>query len=146
MTVILTESEIYLAAVVGVRRQIEAIQKGLPDRHGFEGAGWNLHVEGAAGELAVAKAYGRFWDGSVNTFKRSGDVGQVQVRTRSKDGYDLIVRCDDRDEDRFVLVVGRIPEFEVCGWIRGRDAKQDRWLKRHGGREAAYFVPRGALR
>lgn len=139
--------ELWIAASVGAKRQIEALQRGLPDQHGFTGEnGWNLHLEGAAGEMAAAKAMNRFYSGSINTFKDGGDVGAIQVRTRSKSEYELIVRANDRDDDIFVLVTGRSPAFTVHGWIRGRDAKQTRWLRTHGNRPAAYFVPTGELR
>lgn len=138
--------EVFMAATVGIKRQVEALKEKRPDRHGFTGLGWDVHVEGAVGELATAKALNRFWSGSINTFKDGGDVGTIQVRTRSKDYYDLIVRQDDADDDCFVLVVGTAPNYNVVGWIRGRDAKQEQWSKTHGDRPAAYFVPQANLR
>lgn len=136
-----------LGATIGMQRQLEALSQGRPDRHGYDGAdGWTVHVEGACGELAVAKLLNRYWAGTLNTFKEGGDVGNIQVRTRSRENYDLIVRTDDRDEDVFVLVVGRAPKYRVVGWIRGKDAKRAEWSQTHGGRPAAFFVPQHALR
>jgi hypothetical protein len=137
--------EIALAADVGVRRQLAALEAHLPDAFGFAGAGWSEHVEGAGGELAFAKATKRYWNGSVNTFK-NGDVGTVQVRTRRDPKYDLLVRPGDSDDDAFVLVIGTIPKFCVVGWLYGREAKQEKWLRTYGNRPAAYFVPQAALR
>ena len=145
MMVVLAQHEVLMAATVGIMRQISAINRSLRDRNGHEGAGWNLHVEGACGELAVAKALGVHWSGSVNTFKLGGDVGSFQVRTRSQSDYELIVRDDDRDEDTFILVTGQCPNYEVVGKIAGRDAKKDEWRKAYGGRPAAWFVPHDAL-
>lgn len=136
--------EIRLAMIVGGERQLAALA--LPDRHGFEGVGWNVHIEGAAGEIAYAKMRDKFWNGSVNTFKSGGDVGAVQVRTRSLAHYDLLVRDDDRDEDVFVLVTGTIPTFNVRGWCYGSAAKQERYRQTYGGREPAFFVPQSDLR
>jgi hypothetical protein len=85
-----------------------------------------------------------FWDGSVNTFKQA-DVGTWQIRTRSEPHYELIVRPNDSDSDRFVLVLGRAPSYTIYGWIQGIAAKKPAWLKRHGGRPPAYFVPQLAL-
>ncbi len=144
MKITLSWYELWIAGSIGLKRHIEALQKGLADKHGFNGDGWGAHVEGAAGEMAAAKAMNRYYSGSINTF-REGDVGKLQVRTRSKDGYELIVRQNDRDDDYFVLVVGKCPEFTVVGWIRAREAKNPQWLREHGGREAAYFVPQGML-
>lgn len=146
MRVTLEWFEVMLAATVGVRRQLEALRRGRPDCHGFDGAtGWQVHIEGACGEMAFAKATGRYWSGSVNTFKIGGDVGAIQVRTRSREDYDLIVRDDDRDEDIFVLVIGQAPTYRVVGWIRGMDGKRACWRQRYGNRPVAYFIPQHAL-
>ena len=146
MDVKLTGSELYLAAQVGVARQMEAMRKGLPDKHGFDGIeGWTVHIEGAAGEVAVAKALGVYWNGSLNTFKSQADVQRLEVRTRSKSYYELLIRPDDDSKAVFVLVTGRAPDFEVRGWIQGSEAKKDEWLQTYGGRPPAYFVPHDAL-
>lgn len=145
MRVKLEPYELIQAALVGSHRHVSSIAKGLEDKYGAEKGGWNLHLEGACGELAFAKAADAFWSGSVDTFSKGGDVGKVQIRTRSKPEYDLIVRAKDRDEDLFVLVVGVAPEYEVVGAIRGGDAKQDRWEKSYGGRPSAWFVPKDEL-
>lgn len=151
MKVILDWSELELAAAVGLRRQLSSMRDQREDRYGFSGPGWSIHIEGACGELAVAKAMGRYWNGGVDTFKgpdvpgQAADTGSIQVRTRSNRDYDLIVRPNDADQDVFILVTGRAPEFEVHGWIRGREAKQEMWLRTYGDRPPAYFVPQAAL-
>jgi hypothetical protein len=143
----LSWSELANAAMIGIYRHMMAVSKGLPDKHGREGLGWNDHVEGAAGEMAAAKACNLYWCAPVNTFKNGGDVGDsLQVRTRSRHEYELIVRPDDRDGDCFVLVTGKAPDFIVRGWMSGADAKQDDWWKTHGDRPGAWFVPQSALR
>lgn len=140
----LTWFELWQASQVGCRRHIEAVQAGfgngaIPEQN------WTLHVEGAGAEMAAAKAFDWYWSGSVNTFK-DADIGRrVQVRWRSKPDYELIVRPRDRDEDFFVLVRGRAPQYEVYGGILGRDAKRDEWLRDYGGRPPAFFVPDSAL-
>lgn len=140
--------EIAIAAQVGLHRHLAAMRRGLQDKHGADSSadGWQLHIEGALGELAAAKALGVYWSGSVNTFK-AVDIGvRLQVRTRSKHTYDLIIRRSDSDDDLYLLVTGSCPEYVVHGFIRGRDAKlRDDWIARHGGREAAWFVPKAAL-
>jgi hypothetical protein len=141
----LTWFEVAMAANVGVMRQLAALRAGRPDRHGYQGLGWTEHCEGACGELVVAKALGTYWSGSVNTFKVPDLGGNLQVRTRSEDNYELIVRINDSNDDRFVLVTGRAPIFHVRGWISGGAAKREEWLQTHAGRPAAYFVPQIAL-
>lgn len=143
--IVLTAAELEVAAHVGVRRQIQAMRESRPDRHGYRGDGWSNHIEGAAGEMAVAKLLNRYWNGSVGTFKEGGDVGEIQVRTRSRADYQLIVRPDDRDDDWFILVRGTSPTYSVIGYIRGSAAKREEWLHDYGGRPHAYFVPDDAL-
>lgn len=144
--VTLTPTESRAAILTGAERQIDALARGLRDRAGTGDDTWTLHIEGAAGEMAAAKALGRYWQMPVATFKHGGDVGDLQIRTRSHHSFELIVRDDDRDTDVFLLVTGRIPRFQVHGWIRGGDAKRAEWRKQHGEREAAYFVPQNELR
>ena len=103
MEVTLTKSEASMASHVGWMRHLVSVLKGLEDKNGCDGK-WDRHIEGACGELAVAKALGIYWDGSVNTFHSAGDVGNIEVRTRSRHDYDLIVRPSDHLERRFVLV------------------------------------------
>jgi hypothetical protein len=144
--------EVEMAAFVGVRRRIEAAFR--QERRDLQAApneiepssNWQTHVEGAIGEYAVAKALHRHWSGSINTYHVGGDVGMVQVRTRSRHGYELIVRPRDRDNDYFVLVTGLAPKFRIQGWIRGADAKQASWLRDYGEHGEAFFVPAAALR
>lgn len=143
--VTLSESELQLAAHAGVRRQIEALVQNRPDRHGFEGLGWDVHCEGALGEQAVAKALDRFWSGAVNTFRSEADVSGYEVKTRSKHHYDLLVRSDDSDDAYFILVTGRAPHYRVHGYMRGADAKQAEFLQTYGDRPAAWFVPQSRL-
>ena len=140
----LTWFELWQASQVGCRRHIEAVQAGfgqgaVPDQN------WNYHVEGAAAEMATAKAFGWYWSASVNTFQDADIGNRIQIRWRSKPTYELIVRPKDRDEDYFILVRGQSPQYEIVGGILGRDAKRDEWLQTYGGRKPAYFVPNDAL-
>lgn len=144
-TVTLTMHEINMAANVGLMRQLCALKAGKHDAHGFDGAGWSEHIEGACGELAVAKILGRYWDGSVNTWK-ADDLPGLQIRTRSRHDYDLIVRPGDDDQAVFVLVTGQCPEYRVRGWITGAEAKRRELVRYYGCRPAAYFVPAEQLR
>jgi hypothetical protein len=144
----LEEFELRLAAMVGAERYIQAITRKLQELHGDDNdSTWATHIEGACGEMAYAKFRGIYWNGSVNTF-RAPDVGsRIQIRTRSRHDYELFVRpTRDKDDDIFVLVTGKAPIFWVRGFMRGIDAKKPEWLKDHGGRPPAHFIPNEALR
>jgi hypothetical protein len=135
-------TETWIAAEVGKLRQFESLRKGLQDKYGFDGEkGWSIHIEGASGEMAVAKCLGVYWGGSVNTFRTQADVGRLEIRTRSRSDYDLLVRPDDKNDSIFVHVTGRSPKFKIHGWMKGADAKRPEWLQTYGSRDPAYFVP-----
>lgn len=144
--------ELEMAAMVGGRRQNEAFARGLGEKYNGNGQdekgdAYDRHIVGVAGEIAVARVLDKYWNGSVNTFKVGADVGDsIQVRTRRRSGYDLVVRGNDRDDDYFVLVIEQMPALKVMGWMRGGAAKEERWLQSYGGGARAYFVPATELR
>ena len=131
-------------ALVGSMRNVESLKGRRAPAYGAKNE-WHYHIEGALGEMAVAKALSVYWGGTVCSF-HSADIGeQLQVRTRSSHTYDLIVRDADDDDHIFLLVTGEAPTYHVRGWMRGRDAKRDEFLKEYGGRPPAYFVPQSEL-
>ncbi|NBW09696.1 MAG: hypothetical protein EBR82_16900 [Caulobacteraceae bacterium] len=137
--------EVHMATSVANLRQIMALRDGRQDAHGFAGDPWRVHMEGACGEMALAKFLGVYWSGSVDAF-RLPDVGSLQVRTRSSHEYDLIVRHADSDESRYVLITGQAPRYVIHGWMLGKDAKQSHYYKTYGDRPGAFFVPQSDLR
>lgn len=143
--VTLTPDEIELAVGVGTRRQLRSILAGRRDAYGFKGDPWRVHIEGAMGEMALAKALGRFWSGAGERFEDDTDVGGIQVRTRSNHKYELYLWPKDEDDPIYVLVTGTPPVFRVRGWIRGKDAKKQEWFKSIG-RAPAFFVPNEKLK
>ena len=95
------------------------------------------------GEMALAKHLGIYWDGKGQM--RAPDVGDVDVRTRSKHTYDLIVH--DRDDDgRFIyLLTGGNGAYRFHGGIYAGDAKHERYWKDPAGGRPAYFIPQSDL-
>jgi hypothetical protein len=144
--VFLNWTELLMAAIVGVRRNISSMAKELVQKHGCcDRDSWLVHINGACGEMASAKVLGLYWDASVDVFKRSDLPYGIQVRTRSSHSYDLLVRKSDSSDDIFVLVTGDPPSLVVRGWCLGADAKQERFLQNYGNREPAYFIPQSEL-
>jgi len=141
----LTWPEALQAAMGGVMRQVLNLKAGRRHRFGAnEAQAWDRHIEGAAGELAVAKTLGIYWPG----VGRLGgpDVGTLQVRT-ARPGGRLIVHPSDADTDVFILVTGYLPEFTVQGWLYGHEAKNNAyWDDPTGTERDAFFVPAHALR
>jgi hypothetical protein len=140
----LSLAEMQIAAQVGIQRQIQNLKNGAVPAYGAGNKNdWQLHIEGALGEMALAKHLGIYWDGKGTM--RAPDVGDVDVRTRSKHTYDLIVH--DRDDDgRFIyLLTGGNGEYRFHGGIYARDAKHERYWKDPAGGRPAYFVPQSHL-
>lgn len=141
----LTRIEIEFAKLLGIERHHGALGSGRKDAHGFDGDPLEIHIAGVAGEMAFCKCLGMYFMPTIDTYK-SPDVGDnIQVRTRSEKWHDLLVRPNDKDEDKFVLVVGKMPIFSVIGWAYGSEAKHKKWLQSYGDRPPAYFMPQRAL-
>lgn len=145
MQITLTWHEVMSASLVGVMRQVASLRDRRKHIAGMDAIGWTEHIEGACGEIAVAKALGVYWSAHVNNFS-GDDLPGIQIRTRRRQDWDLIVRPQDDDNARWVLVTGECPIYVVRGWIRGMDAKRNEWLSNHAGRPPAFFVPQSALR
>jgi hypothetical protein len=143
----LTPEEAYMAFLVGGQRQLNSVLAGRRDAYGFKGDPWRVHIEGAMGEMALAKCLGRYWSGAGERFEDDTDVGGIQVRTRSNHKYELYLWPKDETDAIYVLVTGLPPVYRVRGWITGADAKNEDWFKSlQTGRAPAYFVPTEALR
>jgi len=143
----LTLPEILSATNVGVIRHYESIKDGRkPDPTLNSSTNWLfMDIEGALGELCVAKIRDRYFSATINNFK-DADLGEdVQVRTTSNHDYSLIVRPKDDPNHFYFLVTGMSPTFCVRGWIKGSDAMQDKYLKAPNGRPQAWFVPQTGL-
>ena len=152
----LTGQEMVIAATIGIRRRIDSLCNGFQERNGAANASisdqWYWNVLGACGELAVAKSTGRYWAGAIGQKKTEADIGpDIQVRTRGNQkmdpaSVDLIVREDDSDHFRYVLVLGHPPDMIIAGWIWGFEAKQKEWFGDNASRNSpVYWVPQSAL-
>ena len=138
--------EMFAAAMTGVMRQIKHRRKG--DKHKWNATiagGWERDIEGACAEKFAAKTLGLYWFDGVGG---ATDIGPCQVRhTPHLDGR-LMLHPEDKDDEIFILVVGRAPAFELVGWCFGHEGKQqDYWSDPTGADRPAFFVPRvGVLR
>lgn len=144
----LSPEELSEAAAIGVRRHIASIER--PNRNGFvdeHGEGWHIHIEGACGELAAARVLEIEPMMSVNTFGSVPDIGGLfDVRTRSKENYELKIKHGDVSFRPYVLARGKAPTFDIVGWMVPAQAwRNQQWIKSHGGRTAVWFVPDASL-
>lgn len=142
----LTPAEIMMAATIGIMRQATNIRDDRKDRYGAsEKNGWQLHVEGALGEAAVAKGLNIFWNGSIGTFK-APDVADLQVRSTTWSSGSLIIHKADSSKEIFILVTGVNGSYVLRGWMYGADAKNEKyWKDPKKENRFAYFVPQSDL-
>jgi hypothetical protein len=149
--IVFTAEERRLAMEEGVRRQSVNEAKGLRGRNSgptFGVKALEVHLLGAAGEMAVASYMGL--KGHLYTEKEakrgSCDLPGIDVKTRSKASYDLIVQKREDPRKKFVLVTIENQKTLLHGWCYGEEAMQERfWADPARGRPA-YFMPKECLR
>ncbi len=146
MEITLDWHEYAMASEIGRLRRITALSRNSQNAHGGVNLGWTEDIEGAAAELCVAKGLNMYWNGGIDTFK-DPDLGiNIQVRWTPSHSNSLIVRPADSDEDYYILVTGQIPTMKVHGYVQGKYAKDEYWLRAPNGRPPAYFVAKDYLR
>ena len=147
MHVTLTWQEQLFAAQAGIMRRINAISRNLCEPYGTPKVDlWGNDIESSGAEAAVAKALGRYWSAVLqNTQDADGDVSGLEVRSTQRSDGRLIIHDRDKDDAPYILVRGAFPNYEICGWVLGRDAKKDKYRFNGDGR-SAYFIPSNELR
>lgn len=149
---IFAEEEREAACKEAFRRQAVNEIRGLKGRNGGAATGamaLTIHLLGAAGEMAVASYLGLKDHLYQETEAKRGSCdlpGNIDVKTRSKAGYDLIVQKDESPEKKFVLVTIENKKTLIHGWICAKDAMKQRFWSDPAGGRPAYFVPKTALR
>jgi hypothetical protein len=144
MNVTLTYPEIFHAANAGVMRRIQRLRSKIPPSYGLKtGTEWQLFIEGALAECALAKCLGKYWEGcgEINGI----DVLDVEARSTKHENGRLIIYDADKDYLKYYLLTGAEGKYTVRGWMYGKDAKQEKYLDSPTGRKAAYFVPQSDL-
>lgn len=109
-------------------------------------------IEGVIGEIAVARWSGlKYWVPEYRHADRSPDVAGYQVRATRHPRGCLIVRPLDEKKhaEPFVLAIIDQPNRKVrlVGWIMGRDAMTDRYLRRPDklSKISSWWVPQSHL-
>lgn len=101
-------------------------------------------LNGIKYEMVVAKYFGFEYDGDIGKPGRFDVGGKYEVRgTKYINGH-LILNPEDKDAI-YILVVGDGNEFDIVGWIDGKEGKKDEYW-RTDTRYPCYFVPQSALK
>jgi hypothetical protein len=141
-----------LALEEGLRRQRFNESKGLRGRNGGAWQGskaLDIHLLGAAGEVAVASYLGMKEHLFKETEARRGSddlPGGIDVKTRSKHSYDLIVQKNENVCKKFVLVTIESQKTLLHGWCYGEEAMEEKYWADPARGRPAFFVPKTVLR
>jgi hypothetical protein len=107
------------------------------------------HLYGAAGEMAVAS----YLDLENSVFldkeptRNSRDLpGDIDVKCRPNHAWDLLVQLDDDPTKNFVLVTIQNKQVLVQGWINGKEAMKEEWVKEFVKGRPCYAVPQQELK
>lgn len=113
---------------------------------------WQLMVQGAMAEFAVAKYLNVLWKPETTKPDSAPDIGDIgkhlQVRSTGLVDGCLLIKPTDENLHMFVLVIGdaNATDFparvNIVGCMVGRDCKKVRWQK--DGSDT-YFVPQSEL-
>lgn len=149
MQITLTLPEMLTGTNLGTIRQYASDKRGSKYSEGFTEEKMTAlasHIEGALGEVCVAKALGLYFEPTVNTYGKA-DIGEdIGVRTTNKNGHGLLIRERDNPDHFYYLVIGSAPHYRVCGWVRGGDAKVDEYLAPHiEGKRRVWRIPEEKL-
>jgi len=148
---VFTEQERQQAMDEGLRRQGFNESKGLRGRNGGAWQGskaLDIHLLGAAGEMAVASFLGmkEHLYQEKEARRGSDDLPGMDIKTRSRHKYDLIVQKNEDARKKFVLVTIECQKTFLHGWCYGKEAMKDEfWADPARGRPA-YFVGKEHLR
>lgn len=145
--IVLKSDELMLAAMAGVMRQVENIKTGEgQNTHGYDERNpWQVHIEGCCGEMAVAKAFNKYWKGKGKRGKP--DVGDNDVRTRPHHKSRLILHRKDAPNRIFWHVTGSNGSYQIHGWIYAHEGqKEEYWGDFAKINRPAFFVSNSIIR
>jgi hypothetical protein len=148
---VFSEEERKQAMEEGQRRQSVNEAKGLRGRNKgprFGGKALEVHLLGAAGEMAVAAYLGLKHELYKEKEARRGsdDLPGMDIKTRSKSCYDLIVQKHENPSKKFILVTIENQRTLLHGWCYGHEAMREQYWADPARGRPAYFVPQSSLR
>ena len=147
---VFTPEERQAAMEEGMRRQAVNEVKRLRGRNGgasFGSRALDIHLLGAAGEMAVASYLGMKHElyKEVEAKRGSDDLPGIDIKTRSKHSYDLIVQKQENPDKKFVLVTIENQQTLLHGWCYGRQAMDARYWADPARGRPAFFMPKENL-
>jgi len=111
-----------------------------------------MHKLGCIGEVAVAIYLGleRFLFQQKNAIANSVDLpGNIEVKTRSKHGYDLLIQLDDEPSKLFVLVTcdgsADSRKARIIGWTYGANVMKREFVREFVRGRPCYAIRQSLL-
>lgn len=152
MLYFLSNEERQMALDEAARRQAYNEARGIAGRNGGAAKGDRAlfyHKIGAAGEVAVASYLNLknclFKDSSPS--KNSYDLPfWIDVKTRARHDYDLIVQLDEVKPAYYWLVTIENRQVNIQGWLDSESCRKPGFIKDPAGGREAYFVPKAFLK
>jgi hypothetical protein len=148
---VFSDEERQQAMQEGLRRQGFNEGKNLRGRNGGAWKGskaLEIHLLGAAGEMAVASYLGmkEYLFKETEARRGSDDLPGMDIKTRSKHSYDLIVQKKEDPHKKFVLVTIENQKTFLHGWCYGEEAMEEKYWADPARGRPAFFVPKTVLR
>lgn len=132
----LNRHEILAAAIGGCQRRVKAMEIDRPQFYGADERSnyWQIDIQGAIAEFAVAKAFDKYWEPATDKPLKSlpGDVGFYQIRSTTHKNGNLIVYEADSDDVPFILAIVAEPYVKLAGYLYGEEAKKIGEKHRYG--------------
>jgi len=124
-TVILNSGEYLWGCQAAIIRQAQNVALDRKPRNNLcetIAGGLKKHVVGCLGELAFAKFIGSYATGMFD-FRAADVAPNWEVKARDRSDAHLILQDDTIPDHRYVLLTTKSGlEFEICGWIWGKEA------------------------
>jgi hypothetical protein len=121
----LSSFELRFAAYAGIERRINAIRRQLAQLHGADSRKqeWQIDIQGAIAEFALAKHFNRYWEPVTNGDLQSldGDVQRLQIRSTTWSQGHLFIHDRDKKNVPFILAIVTDKYVDFVGWVFGKD-------------------------
>lgn len=151
----LTDDDLLRAEAEAKRRQSHNESRRTKGRNNAPARGdaaLEMHRIGCIGELAVA----RYLDMEDHVFTLQSPIPgsadlpfNIEVKTRSKHGYDLLIQLNDDPNKLFVLVTysrdSGDKTAKIVGWAYGRHVMKKEYIREFVRGRPCYAVPQAQL-
>lgn len=143
-TVHLSFKEIMHAAFVGVIRRTGALKDDRKPAHGYDSeTPWEDDIESCLAECAISKHFGIYWSGAFGL--AVPDVGKFQVRSTKHPSGHLLMHPTDKDDEIFILCIGKEGHYKLAGQIIAKDGKLEKYWEERIKNRPCFWVPQSVL-